>query len=106
VSAERPGALLYCNEAAERLFGRRLEELEGLALSDWSALLSPADETEASLPPAALPGSLALHEERPQHRVIHVTGSQGRSRPVAITAFPVMRDNGRPLGAVAIMWDA
>jgi len=100
------GAVVYCNEPAEQLLGRPLEEIERLALPDRWALLHPTDETGAPLDPAALPESVAIRERRPLHRVIAITAPQGRTRRVAVTAFPVMRQNGHPLGAVSILWDA
>jgi PAS domain-containing protein len=99
------GALLYCNEPAENLLGRPLEEIGRLALSEWAALLSPTDETGEPLNAAALPVSVAVREQRPVHRVIGLRVRDGRVRRVAMTAFPMIGQNGRRLGGVAILWD-
>ena len=103
---DEAGALLYCNEPAENLLGRPLDEIGRLALREWSALLSPTNETGEALDAAALPVSVALREQRPLHRVIGVRGRDGRVRRVAMTAFPMMGQNGRRLGGAAIFWDA
>lgn len=103
---DEAGVLLYCNESAENLLGRSLDELSRLALPEWAALLSPTDETGEPLAAADLPVSVAVREQRPLHRLVGIRGRDGRVRRVAMTAFPMTGQNGRRLGGVAIFWDA
>src|SRR5215469_12334869 len=88
------GALLHCNEPAEHLLGRSLDEVARLAPPEWAALLSPTDETGEPLDAMALPVIVAIREQRPVHRIIGIRGSDGRARRVAMTAFPIVGQNG------------
>ena len=103
---DETGALLHCNEPAENLLGRPPDEIGRLALPEWAALLSPTDETGEPLDAAALPVIVAIRQQRPVHRVIGIRGRDGRVRRVAMTAFPMLGQNGRRLGGAAILWDA
>ena len=49
------GNLLFYNEPAEALLGRRYDETGEMPLEEWSAIFVPVDESGAPLPPEALP---------------------------------------------------
>jgi PAS domain-containing protein len=100
------GSLIFYNEAAEALIGRRFEESGEIAVEDLAAVFSTRDETGAPLGPGDLPISVALMERRPSHRRLLFEGLDGRQRLVEITAFPITGLAGRSHGAVAIFWEA
>ena len=100
------GTLLFYNEPAELLLGRRFDEAGEMGLEVWSTTFLPTDEDGSPLPPEALPLTIALRERRPTHRTIGFTGLDGVSKHIELTAFPLEGQGGRHLGAVAMFWVA
>ncbi len=100
------GTLLFYNEPAEPLLGRRFDEAGEMRLEVWSTIFLPTDEDGSPLPPDTLPLVVALRERRPIHRTIGFTGLDGVSKIIEITAFPLEGQGDRHLGAVAMFWVA
>lgn len=98
------GALIYYNEPAEAILGRRFDEAGELPYDAWTAVFQPRGEDGSPLPPGARPMAVALYERKPFHRGFWITGLDGVSRRVEVTAFPLVGLHGRHLGAVAILW--
>ena len=99
------GSLLYYNEPAEVLLGRRYDETGEMPFAEWSTIFSPTDESGAPVPPEALPLAIAFRKQRASHRVFWIRGLDGISRRIGVTAFPLEGQGGRHLGAVAIFWE-
>jgi PAS domain-containing protein len=100
------GTLLFYNEPAERLLGRRFEETGEMPVAEWSTMFTPMDEQGAPLAPEALPLVIALAERRPAHRTFCIRGLDGVLRHIEVTAFPLIGEVERHLGAVALFWEA
>jgi hypothetical protein len=49
--------------------------------------------------------AVALAERRPAHGQISITALDGRRRHLAVTAFPLVGQHERQLGAVALFWE-
>lgn len=98
------GSLLYYNEPAEVLLGRRFEEAGEMPLTEWVTAFAPADEEGTRLDPDHVPLVVALRERRPVHRAIRIRGLDGVAHKIKVTAFPLEGQGGRHLGAVAIFW--
>lgn len=99
------GTLLFYNEPAEIILGRRFEETGEMGAEEWSTIFGALDEEGKSLPPEELPLMIALSERRPAHRSIIIRGLDGVQREIEITAFPLIGTAGRDLGAVAMFWE-
>ena len=99
------GDLIYFNEPAEQLLGRRYEETGEMPLDDWATVFTPTDEAGDTVPPEALPLVVALQERRPAHSEFWITGLDGFRHHLSVTAFPLIGQNERDLGAVAIFWE-
>jgi len=99
------GNLVFYNEAAEALLGRRFEETGEMALGEWSTLFTPTAEDGTPLPSDTLPLSVVLEKRRPAHRVFWIRGLDGIRRKIEATAFPLEGQSGRHLGAVAVFWE-
>lgn len=100
------GKLLFYNEPAEALIGRRFEESGAMPLEVWYSNFSVRDENGAVIPPESLPLMIALHHRQPAHRRLTFVGLDGVKRVIESTAFPLEGQGGRYLGAVAFFWDA
>ncbi|HEX5585725.1 MAG TPA: PAS domain-containing protein [Acidimicrobiia bacterium] len=100
------GSLAYYNEPAERLLGCRYDETGAMPMSEWSTIFVPRDEQGAPLPTEALPLALALERHEPAHGDMWITGLDGAYRHISVTAFPLVGQGDRDLGAVAIFWES
>lgn len=100
------GNLLFYNEPAEAILGRRFEETGGMAAGEWARLFTPTDLKGMPLPPGELPLMLALTHGHPAHRRFCIRGLDGQRRRIEVTAFPLIGQAGRNLGAVALFWEA
>lgn len=98
------GNLLFYNEPAEELLGRRFDEAGEMPMAEWSTAFQPRDEEGQPLPPELLPLVTALRRREPAHRAVRITGLDGVTRRLDIVAFPLVGLGGRLLGAVAVFW--
>jgi PAS domain-containing protein len=98
--------LLYYNEPAEILLGRRFDEAGELMLEEVPRYLKLSTEEGAPLALHEFPPAIALRERRPAHRRVRYRGLDRIWRTVEFTAFPVEGQGGHHLGAVAIFWEA
>lgn len=98
------GALIYFNEPAEELINRRFDETEELSLEDWTADLRPSLEDGSPVPHDDRPLVIALEGQRPAHRRLWISPQGGERLPIEVTAFPIVGQAGRDLGAVALFW--
>ena len=99
------GNLLYYNEPAERLLGRRYDETGEMPLAEWTTVFTPTTEDGSPLPLEEVPLAVALRRWRPAHRAIVIQGLDGVARRIAVTALPLEGQGGHRLGAVAIFWE-
>jgi PAS domain S-box-containing protein len=99
------GTLLYFNEPAEVILGRRYDEVGEMTHADWATLFTPTDEHDEPLPPERLPLSVAMAEQRSVHGPMRIRGLDGVVRDIAVTAFPIVGQHDRMLGAVALFWE-
>lgn len=73
---------------------------------ELSRIFETAAEDGSPLPSDAIPLGIALLQGRPAHRRFRLRGLDGIWRLIDTTAFPVVGQEGRHLGAVAIFWEA
>jgi PAS domain-containing protein len=99
------GNLVYFNEPAESMLGLRYEETDELPMSKWSTIFNPTDEHGSPIPPGEVPLARALQERRPGHMEMWIKGLDGADRHISVTAFPLVGQHDRNLGAVAIFWE-
>ena len=100
------GTLLFYNEPAEAILGRRFDETGEMGLEEWYALIELTDEDGSPLPLEARPLVIALQKHQAAHRASWLLGCDGIRRKIEATAFPLEGQGGRHLGAVVILWEA
>lgn len=100
------GTLVYYNEAAELLLGRRFEDNDEMVREVWLAAFAPLELDGRPLAESANPLLAALTERREQHQVLTIHSLDGGERRIEATAIPLEGQAGRLLGAVAIFWPA
>lgn len=100
------GNLLFYNESAETILGRRFEETGEMPVDEWSTVFEPADEEGNPISPEELPLVIALSKRRSAHRDFWIRDLVDTPRHIEVTAFPLVGQADRFLGAVAIFWEA
>ena len=99
------GTLVYYNEAAEELVGRRFEETTEMAREEWLAAFAPHELDGALVADADNPLLAALEQRCEQHRTLVIRGLDGAERRIEATGLPLEGQAGL-VGAVAIFWPA
>ena len=99
------GTLIFYNEPAEMILGLRFDETGEMPLSEWASAFTPIDQSGAPLPPQDLPLAIALIERRPTHGDFYIRGLDLVLRHIEVTAFPLIGQADRNLGAVALFWE-
>jgi PAS domain-containing protein len=99
------GVLVFYNEAAEGVLGRRFEETGEMMPLEWASAWAPVAEDGRPVPAEELPLWIALHERRPFHLSAWIQGLDRVRRHVEAVAFPLEGHAGRLLGATVIFWE-
>jgi PAS domain-containing protein len=97
------GVLVFYNEAAGILLGRRFEELGTVPQREWGALFGPFGDDGAAIPYDELPLVSAVRDGRPAHASFKVRSADGDEHPVEASAFPILTAHGSR-GALAMLW--
>ncbi len=100
------GALLYYNEAAEKILGRRYDETGEMPLEEWATIFVPTDEAGEVIPPEALPLSKTVQHGLADHGEFWIRGLDEAPRHISVTSFPMVGQHSRRLGSVALFWEA
>jgi len=99
------GTLLFYNEPAGKVLGRKFDETGSMPASTWTRLFLPTDESGVPLLPETLPLMIALEENRPAYGKLWVRGIDNVQRAIAVSAFPITDEKPEVLGAVAFFWE-
>src|SRR3954452_13491829 len=97
------GLLVFYNEAAGLLLGKRFEELGTVGPQEWGSLFGPFDESGEPIPYDDLPIVKAVRAGRPAHAEMTVRSTDGSSHDVEVSAFPILTAHGSQ-GAIAVFW--
>lgn len=99
------GRLIFYNPAAEPLIGRPFEMLGPVELRDWYDAFHPTDEDGSPIKREDHPMYVALRRLQPSYRRFQCQGLDGVKRLVEGTAFPLIGQCQRHLGAVGFFWE-
>jgi len=98
------GTLVFYNEPAEIILGKRFEETGEMSVEEWSKAFQATDEQGRPLEPEAVPLMIAFNDRRPTHGSLWIRGLDGVRRHIEATAFPLVGQSDRFLGAVVLFW--
>jgi PAS domain-containing protein len=98
------GNLLFYNEPAEEILGRRYEDTGEMSVEQWSTIFKNKDEAGQPLLPEELPLVKTLRNRLPYFKTFWIESMQGRAERISVTSYPVIGRAGKFLGAVAIFW--
>jgi PAS domain-containing protein len=99
------GLLVFYNEAAGILLGKRFEELGTVGPEEWGSMFGPFDENGETIPYDELPLVRAVRNGRPAHAEFTVRSTDGLTHTVEASAFPILTAHGSQ-GAIAVFWPA
>lgn len=97
------GLLVFYNEAAGMLLGKRFEELGTVGPQEWGSMFGPFDEHGEPIPYDDLPLVKAVRAGRPAHAELTVRSTDGTQHEVEVSAFPILTPHGSQ-GAIAVFW--
>lgn len=101
------GNLVFYNEPAEGLLGKRFDEAGELHADELADLFATTGLDGELLANKDLPVVVALTEHHPAHGELRIqTLDTGEWRQIKITAIPVEGQGGRHLGAFALFWES
>jgi PAS domain-containing protein len=100
------GTVIFYNEPAERILGVRFEETGRIEREEADRLVELTDEPGVNPGEAAHPLEVALRERRPAHAHRLMLRRSDRVRlQIEVTAYPLIGQEGKLLGAVAMFWE-
>ena len=102
--ADARGYLVFYNEAAEAVDGRRVSETGEMPLDDWIAAFEPRTAEADPLPNERRPARIALDERRPAHLSYVVTSADGVEREIEVIALPLFAHTDEFVGIIVIFW--
>lgn len=97
------GIVVFYNDAAGLLLGRRFEEAGQLTPERWGTDFGPLDDDDKPIPIDELPLTIALRQNRPALGRFRIRGLDGVSHRIQVTAIPIVTMAGT-YGAMAIFW--
>ncbi|MBD0279209.1 MAG: PAS domain-containing protein [Flavisolibacter sp.] len=98
------GNLIFYNEPAEELLGKRFEETGEMPVEVWSTIYKPFDDQGNPILPDDLPLVKTLKNCLPYHKTFWIESLIGKKENISLTSFPIIGRTGKFLAAVAIFW--
>ena len=99
------GSLLFYNEPAETILGRRFDDTGEMPAEEWSSAFSPMDDQKRAIAPEDLPLMVTLKTYKPAHKRFTICGLNGELHKIEVTAIPITGLHGEFLGAMALFWE-
>lgn len=99
------GSLLYLNQPAAALTGVIGDPEDGVPVAAHPDLFKICDLDGSPLSEGDLPISVALSRRVAAHRPMKILSLDGHWRTIEVTALPLVGQNQRFLGGVALFWE-
>ena len=101
----QPGDIVFYNEAAAALLGRRFEEHGAMSAQEWVEAFGPMNDDGTPIPIEQQPLTVALRANRPAHARHRIRSLDGVERTVEVSGVPVIGSDGF-VGAMIFFWPA
>jgi PAS domain-containing protein len=102
-----PGQIIFFNDAAGVLFGRRFEETGPISHDDWREAVGPFDEQGASIPFMDLPLTRALRKGVAGHHKHLLRPAAGEQLvEFEVSGVPIVATGGGFRGAMVFFWSS
>jgi PAS domain-containing protein len=100
---DKGGVLIFYNEAAGSMLGKRFEEIGQVGPEQWSLVFGPLDDQGKPIPYDELPLVHAIRGGRPAHGELHLRSADGSVHHIEVSAVPILTPNGSR-GGMAFFW--
>src|SRR3954465_7870162 len=97
------GTLVFFNNAAGELIGRRFEEGGQLRREEWNSEFGPFDEFGKLVPTDSMPLTVALRQGLPANDRVHIRVRDEELIEVDVSALPLTTAEGFQ-GAIVAFW--
>ncbi len=97
------GQLLFFNEAAAAMLGRRFEETGALTSAQWTGEFGPFDGNNVPIPYDEIPATVAVRHQRAFHGTFRICLAGKHYTDVEASTIPIVGPGGSS-GAVVIFW--
>jgi PAS domain-containing protein len=97
--------VVYYNEPAEHMLGRRFDEGGPIPVAEWSRAFQFTDDAGEPIPSAEMPLGVALRQRQPAHRRFWLRGLDGEQHHMEERSIPLLNTDGKFLGALAVFTD-
>jgi PAS domain-containing protein len=98
------GTLLFYNEPAQELLGKRFEETGPMPLDTWSTIFNPEDGKGQPISPKDLPLVRSLASKEPAQGNFWIRSLNSERFHLSVTCVPLIGEGNRFVGALAIFW--
>jgi PAS domain-containing protein len=98
------GNLLFYNEPAEDILGKRFEDTGEMSVEEWGTIFKNKDDEGNPIPSEDLPLVKTLMTQLPYHLTFWIESLQGTAERISVTSFPIIGRAKTFLGAIAIFW--
>jgi PAS domain-containing protein len=100
---DREGEIVFFNEGAGELLGRRFEETGALPVDQWTKMFGPFDADGNPLPFDQIDLTQALRGNKPAHSTFHIKSASGAHHEIAASGLPIVGGDGFH-GAIVVFW--
>jgi PAS domain-containing protein len=100
---DEDAVVVFYNEAAGALLGRRFEESGRMPPEVWSTAFGPMSSSGDPLTVEQLPLTQALRRGRPAHHRFRIHSLDDSEHEIEVSAIPIVTTEGTR-GALAIFW--
>ena len=98
------GNLLFYNEPAEEILGKRYQDTGEMKVEEWSTIFLSKDENGKLLEPEELPLVKTLLNQLPYFKTFWIESLKGKPEKISVSSYPIIGRAGIFVGAVAIFW--
>jgi len=95
--------IVFYNEAAGALLGRRFEDIGPVSASHWMEIFGPRDEEGEPVPFERQPLLAPLRAGRPAHARVLIATADGTNHQVETSGLPIIGTDGFQ-GALIFFW--
>jgi len=99
---DNDGQMVFFNEAAGDMLGKRFEEIGRLSREEWNAI-GPVDAEGEPVSSDKMPLAVALRDGKPAHGRFHICTDQEKIVEVETSAVPLV-SGGDFHGAMVVFW--
>ena len=101
----RPGDVIFFNEAAGMVLGQRFEETGTMSATDWTERFGPLGDDGQPIPVEEQALTVALRRNRPGHAMHKIRSSDGAVHDIEVSGLPIIGADGFQ-GAMVVFWRA